>query len=235
MFGGQSAESNRLLGAIAVVVALQPKDGGDSSGVQEAETERRRAFGGALDALLATHGEVAQELCTNHAVIASALCELIDNLAVAIANFSRSLRVPHSAGQHCLNRIYQPHKIRVGVGNLNLWHLDVGAGTLRHGTNLQGQISQVVKSFQAFLSDAVRVNCGVQHSLVLGNHMMERYGKEELVEGVDKVLVDERLQAKHGDLVGVVQASHAGCVVGNHFGQGLRILLCVSGLVEVQT
>ena len=138
VFGGQSAKSHWLLGAIAVIVTLQPKNGGDCGRVQETKAKRRRTLSRTLNALLTTHGEVAQESCTNHAVVAGALCELIDDLAVTVANLGGHLGMPHGAGQHGLDGVHQPHKIRVGVGNFNLGHLDVGADALRHGTNFQG-------------------------------------------------------------------------------------------------
>ena len=137
VFAGQRTESDWLFAAITVLIVLQPEDGGDGGCVQKTEAESSGTLCCAFNTLLPSHGEIAQQPCTNYVIITCALSILVDNLAVAIANFSRSLRVPHSAGQHCLNRIYQPHKIRVGVGNLNLRHFDIGADAFWDCTNLQ--------------------------------------------------------------------------------------------------
>ena len=50
---------------------------------------------------------------------------------------------------------------------------------------------------------------------------------------IDQIFIDKALQAEESQMVNVIQAAHTRSVVGNHSGQTLRILLMVSGLIEI--
>ena len=60
-----------------------------------------------------------------------------------------------------------------------------------------------MKCFQTFLSDTIGVDGGIENSLVLSQHILPVFPEEKEVEGIDEVLLDERLEAKHRDLIGV--------------------------------
>ena len=91
-----------------------------------------------------------------------------------------------------------------------------------------------MQGFQPLLTNTVGVDGGVEGTLIFIQYIPPGHIEEVLVERIDEVLPDECLKTKQCDLIGIIQTSHAGSVVGNHLGQGLRVLFCMGRFIEVQ-
>ena len=121
------------------------------------------------------------------------------------------------------------------IGDFDLRDMDVGANAFRDGSDLQRQITQCMELPDTFLANAARSHRAVENTAILPQHIVQRAVKEILIESVDKVLLDKRLEAEHGHLIGIGQPGHTRCVVGHHLGKPGRVLLGMDGLIEIQT
>ena len=141
VLGGNCAKADRLLGNITIIVLFHPHDCGNSCGIMMAQQPSRRSLDCGFRRVLTTHREITDHLPGRYIGTTGLFNPLVDDLTIAITDFSGNLRMPHGAGQQSFDSIHQPNEIGVSIGNLDLRNANLGARTLRDRTNCQRQIT----------------------------------------------------------------------------------------------
>ena len=233
VFGGNRTKAHRLVLNVTAIVALHPHDCGNSCGVIVAQQPCARSLNGRFSRVLTTHREIADQSTRINRSVTGLLNPLIGNLAIAVADFCGNLGVPHRARQQSLNGIYQPYKVRMGIGNLDLGNAHFGAHTLGNRTNLQRQIAELpqVSDLLVFIS-AFTQSIG-QHTIVFIQNFFQVTIEEVVIKAIDQIFVNKGLKAEESNMVDVSQSAHTRSVIRRHLNQILGILLMMGSLVEV--
>ena len=233
VFGGNCTKADRFLSNITIIMLFHPHDGGDCCSVVVAQQPSRRSLDCRFRRMLTAHREVTDHLPGRYIGTAGLFNPLVDYLTIAITDFSGNLSVPHGAGQQSLDSIHQPNEIGVSIRNLDLRNANLGARALGNRTNCQGQKTQLMQVSDLLVFISARTHGIGQNTIVFSNNLFNITIEEIVIETIDQIFVDKALQAEESQMVNIIQATHTGSVIGNHFGQTLRILLVMSSLIKV--
>ena len=193
MLSGDCTISDRLLSAVAIIVLLKPHNCRNGCSVQERQAPTRRTFNCGFRRLLTTHREVAKQSSYRNIIIATYIVIFLHNLTIPIANFRGYLCMPHSGRQKSFDSIYQPNKVGVSVGNLDLRDTDRSSSTFWNSRDFQRKITEPMQISNLLRLECTGTECSIENSLVLCDNFLFWTIKEVIVKAFNEILLNKCL------------------------------------------